>query len=230
VDGELMQGDRDRVARHLATCAECDLLAGQLTSVRRMLSSMPEVEPPRSFRLTPAMVAGPARRERPPDGSRFFFRAAQMTTAVAVMALAVVVVLDLSVGDESSNRQLAAPVASDAGGAQTSKSLNSGAPAPEGTRAAATVPPFNSGGAGAQGVTTPAATPSAPASNVSSPEVTADAYGPEPLSQSARPVTSSEAAGGASYRWAEMILGPAALASAGVTLVLWRSRRSRSDA
>ena len=60
------------------------------------MATLPEVEPPRSFRLTPAMVAGGqpvSRRARPPLP---ILRLAQGTAAVAVAALMAVVVVDLS--------------------------------------------------------------------------------------------------------------------------------------
>jgi hypothetical protein len=227
VDNELGGREQARVRDHLEACAECTALAGSFAGTKQLLAALPAVEPPRSFRLTPAIMAAPARSRPVPARSRLPLRVAQMATAVAVMALAIVVVVDL--GDSgSSGSQTAAPAS--AGGAESAGSLASkGAPADAAAPTVATVRPFNSGGVEGQGVTSPPPAARGTAAPAQAPYESRDGAtegAPKPQSQVAAPSTSNDSA---PYRWAEAALGASTIVAAAAMAALWRSRRRHSD-
>jgi anti-sigma factor RsiW len=60
VDGELGGGDLRRFEAHLPTCARCQAAVASARTLKTSISALPELTPPRSFRLTQAMVATPA--------------------------------------------------------------------------------------------------------------------------------------------------------------------------
>ena len=93
LDGELSDRERRKVEGHLAACDRCSSLLEELASMRTMLSTLPEVEPRRSFVLGPEHARprpGPAaaRQER---RSPFVF-----APAVALALLVALVGVDLA--------------------------------------------------------------------------------------------------------------------------------------
>lgn len=223
VDGEAKGRDLERVTAHLAGCAECVALADELRGLKLLASAMPELEAPRSFRLTPAMAASSSDAAYSPP-PRFAIRAVQMTAAVAVMALAVVVVVDLGTrGSDGGVQTSAAPVLERASGA--GGQADSAAPGGAATAAApATVPPFNNGGVSGAAVNTPeasgrGASPTPEAKNAASQDTipaAPDTFSKEP----------ARAAGGgdhAGYRFGEAALAVVIVLAGGFYFVLRRS-------
>lgn len=81
--------DAPRIEAHVASCARCAASVAALREVRLALRGLGEVEPPRSFRLTPAMVE--RRTEmRAPRGYPF----AALAGAAAVIVFAALVGYD----------------------------------------------------------------------------------------------------------------------------------------
>src|SRR5689334_14273264 len=83
LDGELDSPEREQLSDHLSGCAACQAYERDLRSMRIALSHMQPTEAPRSFRLTPAMVAAPAAAPVPAQGG-VVLRGAQLATALAV--------------------------------------------------------------------------------------------------------------------------------------------------
>jgi len=229
VDNELGEREQARVRDHLDACAECAALVRGFAGTKQLLAAMPAVEPPRSFRLTPAMVAAPALSRPAPGRSQLPLRVAQMATAVAVMALAIVVAVDL--GDTgSSGGQTAAPAS--AGGAEGGAALTNKGAASDAAAAptVATVRPFNGGGVEGQGVTSPV--PPGTGATVAPAQAPYESRNglpqeaPKTFGAAPAPVAGDD---GAPYRWAEAALGAMAVVAAGATTLLWRSRRRHSD-
>ncbi len=96
VDGELAADDLARFESHIMDCAACTALVGEASALKRMVSSELAQHPaPRSFRLTPAMLA----ESKPVDAPAqmpWWPKAAQAVGGVALAAFAVLVVVDLS--------------------------------------------------------------------------------------------------------------------------------------
>ncbi len=227
VDGELAGRERDRVRDHLRTCAECAALARSLAGTKQLLAAMPAVEAPRSFRLTQTMVGAPARARPAPGRSVVPLRVAQMATAVAVMALGIVVVVDL--GDQgSSGGQLAASTAGGAAegaGAATSKGVAADSAQPT----APTVRPFNSGGVESQGVASPVPAARSTEAAPQAPSQSGDSFSQDSMAPVNRVEAPPKANNDARYRWAEGALGAVAIFAAGAMGMLWRTRKRHFD-
>src|SRR5207249_371654 len=85
-DDELEASDSAALERHLESCSACRLRLEQTRSLKVALAALPQVATPRSFRLTPGMVAVPVHlATRPAQGA---FRVAQFATGLALAALA----------------------------------------------------------------------------------------------------------------------------------------------
>lgn len=105
VDGELSRQERKRFEAHLAFCQPCTVLVRERRTLKLMVSRMPEVTAPRSFRLTPEMAeqasgrplahADTARRPGWP------LRTAQFTAGLAIVALTAVFAFDMTSGSSS---------------------------------------------------------------------------------------------------------------------------------
>lgn len=134
IAGALDERERREIETHLETCAECRATAEELRTVRAALRALPEVEAPRSFRLTPEMVAAPKApvpiRPRQPA---WIPRFAQIAAAVAALGFASVLAIDIfgSAGDEdqvitpvSLLSEEAAPAATDAAAAGAAESAD----------------------------------------------------------------------------------------------------------
>jgi hypothetical protein len=128
-DGELRPAHALRFESHLGACAECQRAVAGALALKAAFKSLPEREAPRSFRLTPAMVAvsrlSPAPTPHHPGPT---MRVMQFGAGLAAAALAVVVVVDLvPADDDGGSLSTAAPMAE----------LASSAPPPGATAAAA---------------------------------------------------------------------------------------------
>ncbi len=96
VDAELPEPQRALFASHLAGCDICGELVAEASALKRMLSEELTEQPvPRSFRLTPAMLADAAPVVQPAP-TPWWPRAAQAVGGLAVAAFAFLLVVDLS--------------------------------------------------------------------------------------------------------------------------------------
>ena len=98
IDGELDPPAAHRLESHLAECERCRLELEQLRATVSGLQDLPELEPPRSFKLSPEWVAAP--RPRLPAAPPLAF-GARIAAAGLAAALAAVLVVDL--GDIGGN-------------------------------------------------------------------------------------------------------------------------------
>ncbi len=97
VDGELSPSAKARVEAHLPSCAPCRDAVAATRALKASLAALPEAPAPRSFRLTPAMVARPSPRPAKPAAPAFLV-AARFAAATSVAALAIVGTLSLTSG------------------------------------------------------------------------------------------------------------------------------------
>lgn len=93
VDNRLDADAQARFEEHLAACAECSQELESLRATVGLLQSVPQVEVPRSFRLTTDMVQPERPAPRP-----ILMRSLQLSTAIAVMLVVSLVATDLSGG------------------------------------------------------------------------------------------------------------------------------------
>jgi hypothetical protein len=93
IDGELDPPAAERLESHLAECERCRLELEQLRATVSGLRDLPELEPPRSFTLSPERVAAP--RPRQPAAPPLAFGARIAAVGLAA-ALAAVLVVDLA--------------------------------------------------------------------------------------------------------------------------------------
>ena len=145
IANELDERSHRNADAHLESCAECRAEVEELRAVRTMLRSMPDVEVPRSFRLTPEMVA---KREAPvpirPRQPAWIPRVAQVAAGVAVFGFMSVLAIDVLGGGSSSSGDstTALSAASDEGVADTAVDAGAaGLPSPEGTMMPSQAPP-----------------------------------------------------------------------------------------
>lgn len=103
VDGELSPGELARFESHLATCTGCRAETEQARSVKRTLSGLPAASVPRSFQITPAMVAEtkPAAPRQAAAGRLVLARAAAALSLGAFAIAATVSLLSGSGQDAS---------------------------------------------------------------------------------------------------------------------------------
>ncbi|HXF50385.1 MAG TPA: zf-HC2 domain-containing protein [Dehalococcoidia bacterium] len=98
--------DAARIEAHLATCERCRDSVAAMREMRRALRSLGEVEAPRSFRLTPAMVERTPRRA--PGRT---YPVAQLAGALAVVLFAGLVAFDVATSRGPSREMGGAPEA-----------------------------------------------------------------------------------------------------------------------
>ena len=101
-DGELRGGELRRFEAHLAACARCKDAVDAGRALKLHVSQMPEVPAPRSFRLTPQMVAAAGKPKwAVGTGTPLYLNLARAGAALSVGAFATV----LSVGAFDSDGQ-----------------------------------------------------------------------------------------------------------------------------
>lgn len=100
VDGELPEVAAARFTGHLATCSRCERAVAAARAAKAHLVSLPQAALPRSFVLTPAMVAAPP---RPSPATRpALLHATRAVSAAGIAALALFGTLQLTgVGEDS---------------------------------------------------------------------------------------------------------------------------------
>lgn len=121
VDGELGGGDLSRFETHLAECPKCQAAVSEARVLKATVAALPEFAAPRTFQLTPAMVAAPGAMKPRPSGTPLYLGFARAGAALAVGAFATVI----AVGAFDSDGQQSADF--DAGGQR--EIMMSGAPA-----------------------------------------------------------------------------------------------------
>lgn len=95
LDGELPAGDLARFEAHRSACAECSAIVDAGRLLKESLATVPMVEAPRSFRLTPAMVEAKAPATKAAATSPLLV-VARFGAAASVAAFGVVGTLQLS--------------------------------------------------------------------------------------------------------------------------------------
>lgn len=188
--------DAARIEAHLASCARCRDSVAAARELRHALRSLGEVEPPRSFRLTPAML------ERTPGRvPGRTYPVAQLAAALAAVVFAGLVVFDITTSGRPSSEPGGAPEAA----SQAARTFGEAA-TPEAPMAAA---------AGEQ----PTVSPPAEDAAAAAPRESAPESAPAPAGER------NEGGGRVPLRVAEGIVGAAAVSMA-IWLVLSRRKRS----
>jgi len=108
IDGALNPVERARVDAHLATCPQCRADLNELRYVAQMTRALPLVRAPRSFTLSPEMVARTAR----PWQFGWLYASLRGMTAVAAVLLVFVCSADFLSGSRLGGSGAAAPVPS----------------------------------------------------------------------------------------------------------------------
>jgi hypothetical protein len=95
IDGELRERDLARFEAHSAACAECMALLATGRTLKQSLRQVPEVQAPRSFRITPALLQQAAPKPAPMRATPVLM-VARIGAAASVAAFAVVGTLQFS--------------------------------------------------------------------------------------------------------------------------------------
>ena len=238
---------RARFEAHMAGCERCSRRVEELTLVRSLLAALPPAPVPRSFRVTPEMLAdSPARAprmDRTPPSSRTPLRLAQFATVAAVVAFATVFAFDRLSGSSSPQQaSVALPhplAAAEASGAARSKSVPASphalAPLAATPTPAAVAPPGLDGVSG-QSVASPTVPAPGPSPAVQStplasatpqPPGTGNIQAAGPAASNTETLHARSAHGSRWYALAEVGLAVAAALGALVT-VLFAHRQRRS--
>lgn len=100
-DGTIEPAARERLEVHLAGCGRCRQELADLRALRTALQRLPDLEVPRSFRLTPALLTAtdPLESRRPSRVVRAATIGTRLTAGVAAAALAAVFIIDLGLDD-----------------------------------------------------------------------------------------------------------------------------------
>jgi hypothetical protein len=94
LDGALDPAASAKLEAHVAACDACRARAGELRAVRASLAVLPDVEAPRSFRLTPQRLEAPAPRRAPAPSP--WMRYAPAVSAAALVVFAVLLSVDIT--------------------------------------------------------------------------------------------------------------------------------------
>ena len=105
VDGELGGGDLRRFEAHLPACARCQSAVASARTLKTSIAALPELAPPRSFRLTQAMIASSA-PSAPKEKTPLYLGLARAGAALSVGAFATVLAVSAfdSDGQQSADR------------------------------------------------------------------------------------------------------------------------------
>ena len=217
IDGQVNGREKAALETHLASCERCRTELAQLHSVRTILHSLPPVQAPRSFRLTPQQVA-PVARPRPIAASPAL-NAVRLAGAVAAVALTIVVFADRSdVFESGTTNEAARPAGnaemlSQATDKAARENATNGGAAPSAAFGQPSVapPPPASPLAGAR----PPASPSPALQNLDS----------DQGQQAAPPASASPSSGNSAVRIIEALLAAVLGIAIGGTLVLTAARR-----
>ncbi|MGE0601363.1 MAG: zf-HC2 domain-containing protein [Dehalococcoidia bacterium] len=123
-DGELLAAERTRFEAHLTDCDECQAIVTAASQLRTAIERLPEVEVPRSFRITPQMLAETPKAARAP-ATPLYLGLARAGAALSVAAFAVVFVVGALGSDSSSDQTASREAASTAGDADMSSAPES---------------------------------------------------------------------------------------------------------
>ena len=167
VDGELRGAQLTRFQAHLGHCRRCSTAVAEAKIVKSSFNAAPRRAVPRSFALTPEMVAERPARQAQNSASPRFLGLARVAAAVSVAAfLSVFVVSVLNQAEEGSNTT-ASPLSERNSAPVAAEDSAGGAPAPSTSQASSgysaasptvVLVPATSGGVTGAGVTS--ATPS----------------------------------------------------------------------
>ena len=106
-DAELAPADAVSMDAHLGACAECRAAVDAARVMKASIAALPEVAVPRSFRLTPAMVA--TQRPMPAKAATpGLLMVARVGAAASVAAFAVVATLNFSNTGDDADETIAA--------------------------------------------------------------------------------------------------------------------------
>lgn len=199
IEGALEGAERAQFEAAMARDPALAREVGELRAIRLAARELPEIEAPRSFRLTAAMVAAPARQAPASRRAPVALRLAQGAAALSVFALAVTFVAGAVDNERAADTAASGESASLAAEDATTKQAPAAAGAPGGTANssaasaatadgrptvatpvpspfAPTLPPYSpTSSVSGQGVT---ATAETPATAVASPTPRAPATGP----------------------------------------------------
>lgn len=160
-DGELPEAEAARFAAHLETCEPCrEALAGERALKRMLPSALPGAPAPRSFAITPAMLAAPPKEPVRAHTPMLAMRFAQVAAGIAVLGLVSLLVVDMS-GSGQQGDGAAAPMAALDSAADGAAEESVGLTVAQGTATAGSgsLPPYDGGGVSGQGAESPGAEP-----------------------------------------------------------------------
>ena len=133
IDGETSTSESRRVQKHLASCAGCAAELESLRATTMLLGSLPQLEPLRSYALTPAQASAATNRRTLPFPAFEAFTGGLVTAGAASLVVALVVGLVflarlgfIGLADEA----LPAPAAAPAAPVQQMAAPAAAAPAP----------------------------------------------------------------------------------------------------
>jgi hypothetical protein len=104
MDGQLAAGEQRRLEQRLQALPELQAALEELRQTRTLLRQAPRHRAPRNFTLTPAMVADVKRERRAP---LFWFPVLSFTSAVAALALIVIIAVQLAPRGTPANQSVA---------------------------------------------------------------------------------------------------------------------------